>query len=373
MKCNYWSAYDQIKLPDAASDRIRRALELRCSHTEKEARFMRKTGRRLSTLAIAVIVAAVLCVGAAAAAVALSRVNMNVTEINEANIEDGTEQSACDITFEAADSDYIDLGTWYPQSIPDGFEETFISDGQCGIQNIDFENADGDLLGLCYQKAGSNADIELENVVERQDVTVNGETGILYISGSGEKTNELLVWTDSERGIGFDVSYYGSADVDLVAFADSVTEQDEPLTPTNAGEKDKALAELGDYAPADLPDGYSLENTYGYPTEDGGGWYGYVNKVFSNAGHEEIHLYYETLDGADFENTCVAGYRDSEGEYTCTDLTVNGQSACLIETADGAPHCLLWTNADESLSFSLSADGLTGDQLIQVAQSVALQ
>lgn len=58
--------------------------------------------------------------------------------------------------------------------------------------------------------------------------------------------------------------------------------------------------------------------------------------------------------------------------YTCTDLTVNGQSACLVETADGTPHCLLWTNADESLSFNLSADSLTGDQLIQIAQSVAL-
>lgn len=335
---------------------------------------MKKTGRRLSTLAVAAIVAAVLCVGAAAA-VALSRVNMNVTENNEVNMDDGTEQNVYDVTFEAADSDYIDLGAWYPQNIPDGFEETFISDGQCGVQNIDFENADGDLLNLMYQKAGSNADLEIENVVERQDVTVNGEAGILYVSKSGGETDTTLIWTNSERGIGFTASYTsytGSADVDLVAFADSVTEQDEPLTPTLAGETDKALAELGDYAPTGLPDGYSLEHTYGYPTEDGGGWYGYVNKVFSNAGHKEIHLYYETLNGADFENTCVAGFRNSEGEYTCTDLTINGQSACLVETADGNSFCLLWTNADESLSFSLSADSLTGDQLIQVAQSVAL-
>ena len=69
----------------------------------------------------------------------------------------------------------------------------------------------------------------------------------------------------------------------------------EELIPTNSESTDKALAELGDFRPDHLPEGFVELDVLGCPLEEGGGWYSYVRRWYANkAENTRIYFEYET-------------------------------------------------------------------------------
>ena len=137
-----------------------------------------------------------------------------------------------------------------------------------------------------------------------------------------------------------------------------------------------AIAEFGNWAPAALPDGYTEYTSKGLPSKHGGErGYGYVYRTYVNDAGHTITLNYEvTYDQGTYE-TFVDYYRDmSEVDgYIVTDIAVQGLPAGLVENADGTPYMLVWISADGPLAFTMYAEALTSDELIAVADSVALQ
>lgn len=311
--------------------------------------------KKLSVLMIAAIVAVCLLAGTAMA-VALSRVDMNVTDLSFFH---GDGQKHISIDFAPTDKDYVELGHWYPQSLPEGFEESFVSEIMSGFQNIHFENEAGDFLGLRCQAAGAANNSYFEGDFTIEDVDINGAAGQLFIDNTPVDTaySMLLFWTAPEQGVGFQLEYMGNEEIDLTAIAKSVTridDADAPI-PTYANKKYEALEELGDYMPV-LPEGYELYEFTGSPTDMGGGWYGYVRRHWQNDAHEVIHFCYETFSPA-----------PDAGE-----IFFNTYEEALAMAAAGE-RSLNWTDPELGLSFFLSADAMSSDQLIALAESITLQ
>lgn len=132
-------------------------------------------------------------------------------------------------------------------------------------------------------------------------------------------------------------------------------------------ETTRALAELGDWRIA-APQGYAELVTYGAAGE-----YGYITRVYADAGHNEIKLDYEQsvtdLAGyVDYYRTPDAGY----GEISFTELSIDGNVAWLLEKPDGTPFRLTWQEAEHGLTFTLAANKLTSDELIKAAQGIRL-
>lgn len=323
------------------------------------------------TTVIAAVFAALLSVTALAAV--LSRIDLESGFF-------GTFQ----VSFKPTDEDFIEVGYWYPEDLPAGFGETFVSDWSYQGQSMGFENDAGDSIRFEYTPARDSYGVSLSPGAEEYDVQVSGTDAKLYTAPGGEDGlhGGVLFWTDPEKGVGFSLGYEGEAQVDLIALAESVKPQAEPRPSSFTESAKEALAELGGYMP-DLPDGYALTETHAFPTSMGGGWYGYVRRRFENDSHQAIELYYETFPGAgdtasDPLELMVGDARTRTDEYTCTDVTVWGLPACVVERKDGSlPLTVKWYAADAGpegmgLRFTLSADTLTADELTALAETISL-
>ena len=349
----YKESMDKITLAPSADERIRRNIQAAADQSErrnimKTGRWKRNIFRNLS----AASVAAVLTLTIAVTAFAAGLIRIVLKTQNWGNYSE--------ISFEAADESYVDLKPYLPESMPEGYERTFVSDTIHGSQTIHYTNEDGKTVIFEYGKPDT-MDLSLNNIESRDKVKVGGHEGILYTCAN----SRFLLWTDEEQGIGYDLDT-DDLSVDLLIIAESVAEQESPLVPTQAESTERALAELGNFAISELPEGYTEAGVSGAPTSEGGGWYGYVIRRYENREtNGAISLNYETYRLADGkENTAenvlaLSGFDGSEVE-------VNGLPGLI--SADGTR--IEWVDTERSMTFHIHSEAVTGEELYALANSV---
>ena len=396
---------------------------------EQAVKHIKRTGKNtLRTVLIAAVLTALLAT-TAFAAVVLARGRLEITEtvvetpagsegaqtpggsetenplVYSENAQDGVKHY--DITFKPLDDEYIEVGYWYPEMIPAGYEEAFVSDHQWQIgqrivweaEGTDFREGVGDYIDFDYFIAGDWYWSCLDGDFQVEEVTVGEYTGTLFTSASEGRS--VLFWAIPERGIGF--SLHTPGDVDILAIAESVKEQDEARPSSWAETTEEALAELGVYMPA-LPEGYKLTETHASPVSLGGGYYAYVRRMFENEEHAQIYLGYEMIghpsDPSEYSEAELYGMTDEEiaqmiqeeytlekhlfnprwltEDYAVTDITIWGVPAAVVERLDGSmPLEVSWyvkgAGPQEGLLFVMWATDLTADELVALAESVTLR
>ena len=349
----YKESMDKITLAPSADERIRRNIQAAADQSErrnimKTGRWKRNIFRNLS----AASVAAVLTLTIAVTAFAAGLIRIVLKTQNWGNYSE--------ISFEAADESYVDLKPYLPESMPEGYERTFVSDTIHGSQTIHYTNEDGKTVIFEYGKPDT-MDLSLNNIESRDKVKVGGHEGILYTCAN----SRFLLWTDEEQGIGYDLDT-DDLSVDLLIIAESVAEQESPLVPTQAESTERALAELGNFAISELPEGYTEAGVSGAPTSEGGGWYGYVIRRYENREtNGAISLNYETYRLADGkENTAenVLPLYVSDGR----EVEVNGLPGLI--SADGTR--IAWVDTERSMTFHIHSEAVTGEELYALANSV---
>ncbi len=350
----YKESMDMITLAPSADERIRRNIQAAANQSERRRNIM-KTGRWKRNIfrnLSAASVAAVLTLTIAVTAFAAGLIRIVLKTQNWGNYSE--------ISFEAADESYVDLKPYLPESMPEGYERTFVSDTIHGSQTIHYTNEDGKTVIFEYGKPDT-MDLSLNNIESRDKVKVGGHEGILYTCAN----SRFLLWTDEEQGIGYDLDT-DDLSVDLLIIAESVAEQESPLVPTQAESTERALAELGNFAISELPEGYTEAGVSGAPTSEGGGWYGYVIRRYENREtNGAISLNYETYRLADGkENTAenvlaLSGFDGSEVE-------VNGLPGLI--SADGTR--IEWVDTERSMTFHIHSEAVTGEELYALANSV---
>lgn len=272
------------------------------------------------------------------------------------------------VNFDEVHDVFIELGSRYPQEIPDGYTMTFVSDPSAQQdQIVRYENEAGDWLTYRIYIAGPASAVEVYDIEKKTDVTVNGQPGILYDQVGGSRT---LVWLDEENGYGFMLRADDGA-VDLIAMANS-TAEGELLTPTYAEQKEKAIEQLGSYSPTYLPEGFVEQGVQASPLEDGGNWYSYVRKWYVNkAENTKIYFEYETYripeeDGFSYDAKTVCSFHIPGYEFQPVgeEIEINGMFGI-------ATNCdIAWADPERHVVYHLHSEDVLGDELLKVAQSI---
>ena len=336
------------------------------------------------TLLIAVMITlAALLMGAAIKALVSMRVKEVVihvpvveTEINEADNVTETQIIAVhageEVNFDEVSDVFLELGSYYPQEIPEGYAMTFVSEGApYQNQRINYENKAGKLISFTIYIADEASSVEIYDIKDKMKVHINGHVGILYEHGDNRRT---LVWTDEKMGFGFGLRTHDET-VDLIAMAES-TAEGKKLIPSRSEKTTEAIAELGDYSPTYLPEGFEEQGVMGSPIADGGGWYSYVRKWYINRS-ENIKIYFEyesyriiTGDGYtdDAKTACsffIPGYDILRGIVVGDEVEVSGMFGIAAETD------VAWADPKTHTVFHLYSKDITGNELIKVAQSIS--
>lgn len=325
----------------------------------------RKSIPRLWLIA-AIVATMVFLMGSAIAAF----VTMDVDDV-KVNTGDGETHEGEKVNFGEVHDVFIELGSYYPQEIPEGYTMTFVSEGApLQNQNIDYENESGNYISYWIYIGDPASNVEIYDIVSKTDIDVNGQNGILYEQEDGCRA---LVWINEGQGYGFALRTDDTA-VDLLAMAES-TAEGEPLVPTRSESTIKAVEELGDYFPTYLPEGYVEQGTMGSPLEDGSGWYSYVRKWFVNK-DENAQIYFEcetyrivTEDGYtdDAKTICsffIPGCNILKGEIVGEEVEINGMYGLAAEND------IAWANPETHVVYHLYSKDVTGEELLKVAQSM---
>ena len=335
--------------------------------------------RKKPLLVAAILVSAGFLLGAAVDALISMRVEnvMMHTPVLETQVnEDGSiEETWVDewregekIGFETVYDEYIELGSYYPQEIPEGYSMVYVSDTVYKEQLIRYENEDGKTINYTIYVPHLASNVEIYDIIDKDNVNINGQDGILYETASGHRT---LVWIDEKNGYGFKL-HSADPNVDLIAMARSTAEA-EPLVPSNSDKTVEALEELGDFEPEYLPDGFVANGVLGSPIADGGGWYSYVRKWYVNKA-ENTQIYFEcesyrivTEDGYtdDAKTACsffIPGYERGVAVYE--EVEVCGMFGLATEND------VVWAEPETHRVFHLYSKDVTGDELLKVAQSI---
>ena len=183
-----------------------------------------------------------------------------------------------------------------------------------------------------------------------------------------------LFWLREADGIGFWLSTDDPA-VDLAEMARSV----EACEPFRSEEADaltaEAMAQLGDFRPAWLPEGFEERETVGRPVPEGG-WYGYVRRFYTDyATNREICLDYEPFvlppehADTDSESYFVEIHTSEERSDVVTEaVMVNGMTG--IIRVDPNANAVHWLDAERELSFSVSSATVSVEELLQLVEGV---
>ena len=275
------------------------------------------------------------------------------------------------VNFDEVQNVFIELGSYYPQEIPEGYTMTFVSDPSAQQdQIVRYENAAGDWLTYRIYIAAPASAVEVYDIEKKTDVTINGCAGILYEQTGGTQT---LVWADEANGYGFSLRA-DEGTVDLLAMAKSTAEGD-PLTPTYAEQKKKAIEQLGNYFPEYLPEGFEEQGVQASPLEDGGDWYSYVRKWYVNkAENTQIYFEYETYkiiteDGYadDARTACsflIPGYDILKGQTAGEEIEINGLFG-IAASCD-----IAWADPERHVVYHLHSEDVLGEELLKVAKSI---
>lgn len=338
--------------------------------SQQEVMEMKKSSKLIRNLLIAAVLTALLAVTAYAAVNA--RIQQNITKRESTETTEGTQTVSpyeVEIDYRRTGNEYLELGDYYPQQLPEQYRCSFISDKAMGFQRMAFENQAGEFaFDLTMELGSEGLQKTITDVVSEEAVTVGTCPGTLYTSQDGSRS---LTWYDEGAGVGFFMSA-NDATVDLLAIAQTVA-PGEPLTPSRAAGEQKALEELGDYRITGLPDNYSQTDFMASPLEDGGGWYAYVRRWYG--------------DKVSTDNTVFFGYES----FT---LTSDQPMEHEVEPVDNSPETILeyqgggepitiqnmpaavsdgrvsWVDWDAQVVFSLYANQLSREELIALAESV---
>ena len=340
----------------------------------KPIRFKRKL-----VLVAAVIVTAVCLMGAAINALITMQVEnvMMHTPVLETQVnEDGSIEETWiyewregeEVNFDEVYDVFIELGSYYPLEIPEGYETVFISDALYQQQYIAYEDDKGNIIDYIIYIPDEASDIEIYDITSKSTVLINGQEGILYEEANGYRT---LVWTDGKQGFGFKLRT-SDQNVDMLAMARSVGEG-EPLTHSRVDKTEEAVLELGDYSPSYLPSGFEEQGVLGSPIADGGGWYSYVRKWYVNkAENTRIYFEYETChsiteDGNahDAKTVCsffIPGFERGVAVYE--EVEVCGMFGLATEEH------IVWADPAVHKVYHLTSEDITGEELLKVACSI---
>lgn len=263
-----------------------------------------------------------------------------------------------------------DSGTYYgwesiyPQSKPEGYRITFVSDRAYGQQEIRYENAAGNFLHYTFYYRLGPYGRSFDGAGQPETVDINGNTG--YLNGNS------LLWTDETKGYAYALAT--DDNLDLVAIAKSVGLGPE-LTPTNASKATEALEELGDYRITALPAGMEEDSFTGWPLENG--WYAYVRRwYFDKETGKELFFSYETYvsdDTVTLEELAQMHIGSSEPAQA---YTIQGCPAAGAVVGELAPHSdVVWIQGtqENGLCFALSSADFTVEELVKIAESVQKQ
>ena len=325
---------------------------------------MKKTSKLIRNLLIAAALTALLSVTVYAAVNA--RIQLNVTK----GQEEPTGTYDVEIDYRRTGNEYLELGDYYPQQLPEGYQCSFISDKAMGFQRLEFEDEAGEFaFDLTMELGSEGLQKGIQNVISEEAVTIGTCPGTLYTQAGGSR---CLTWFDEEAGVGFLLSARDKS-LDIVAIAQSVA-PGEPLTPTRSAGEQKALEELGDYRITGLPENYSQTDFMASPLEEGGGWYAYVRRWYSDKVSTDSTVYFEyehfTLvsdtpqehDTVPVENTpeTILEYQGGGDPATVQDMPA------VID--DGR---VSWVDWDAHVVFSIYSSQLSREALLNLAQSVA--
>jgi hypothetical protein len=300
---------------------------------------------------------------------------MSVEEV-KVNVQNGSEwvnsgksHEGERVNFDEVHDVFIELDSYYPQEIPEGYTMTFVSDPSAQQdQIIRYENVAGDWLSYRIYIADPASAVEVYDIEKKTNVTINGQPGILYEQAGGSRT---LVWADEKNGYGFSLRADDTS-VDLIAMANSVAEG-EPLVPTYAEQKEKAIEQLGNYSPAYLPEGLEEQGMQASPLEDGGDWYSYVRKWYVNkAENTQIYFEYETYriqteDGFSYDAKIVCSFHIPGYEWgpVGEEIEVNGMFGI-------ATNCdIVWADPERHVVYHLHSEDVMGEELLKIAQSIS--
>lgn len=309
----------------------------------QEGKNMKKASKLIRNLLIAAVLTALLSITVYAAVNA--RIQLNVTKRQE----ETTNAYEVEIDFQRTSNEYLELGDYYPQ-------------------RLEFNDAAGEFaFDLTMELGSEGLQKTIVDVVSEEEVTVGSCPGTLYATENGD---QCLTWYDEETGVGFFMSAVDG--VDILTIAQSVA-PGTPLTPTRAAGAQKALEQLGDYRITGLPEGYSEVDFQASPLEDGGDWYAYVRRWYSDkvSTDSTIFLTYESFTltndkplehGEEPVENTPATILEYQGGGTPT--TVQEMPAAV---ADGR---VSWVDWEAQVIFSIYAEQLSQEQLLELAQSV---
>ncbi len=169
--------------------------------------------KRKRSLRIGLIAAALVAVLAATAFAAVTmHIEMKKTDYNQTT----------EVDFAKTDDAELTLGFYYPEYVPDGYSEIFVSEHDNRMQTVIYENESGSELRYVYQTAGEGGQITFENIKSEEAADINGSSGTLYTLSDGSR---ILLWTDDAAGIGFTLTTTDKA-VNLIKTAGSVVSTD---------------------------------------------------------------------------------------------------------------------------------------------------
>ena len=355
-------AWEQVTLSPQADERIRTALAdaQQAQKVIPLRRGLRRTTRIALVAAVIIGLLSVTALGINIGRIALRTENVPVTG------PDGDTSEVVEIVFEPTTDESTQMGIW-TLDVPEGFEE-----GEpfhrVGVAKAHWANADGKSINLTYVAADREADFFVEkDFLEEREVTIKGVPGQLYIFEDSSR----LFWTDDEIGVGFEL-WCNDNTIDLPALANTAHQKQVDEKPQLNEDTLEAIADFGDWNPTAMPGNYREYTSGGAPAKYGGpDGYGYVFRTYVNDDGSTIELYYKVARGDEGYEPHVSHWRTLPG-YSVQDVTVQGQPAGLILNKDGSPWRLVWICEDGSLVFDLMCSNLTTEELLAVAESVAL-
>lgn len=270
------------------------------------------------------------------------------------------EQAKYTVELEQGD-DYVGYEPWYPQWLPEGYTEDFIDDRAYGEQEIRYQNANGETIRYMFYFRLGGWNRKFESMEPPEQVDINGHTGY--------KIDRSVIWTDAERGFGFQIS--APADVDILKIARSVAIGEEPI-PTNADKTKEALLQLGDYQITALPKGMVEDGLAGWPLEQEDDWYSYVRRwYFNKQTNAQIRFAYETYltDAADGPKA-VCKMNLGGDAHSLVEINVSGHDG-YARQFEGS-NAVVWAFGDNTkgVVFQLYSEDFTVEELVQIAQSV---
>lgn len=326
----------------------------------QEGKNMKKASKLIRNLLIAAVLTALLSITVYAAVNA--KIQLNVTK------QETTGPYEVEIDFQRTSNEYLELGNYYPQQLPEGYTCAFVSDKAMGYQRLEFNDAAGEFaFDLSMELGSGGLQKAIVDVVSEEEVTVGSCPGTLYTCQSGDR---CLTWYDEETGVGFFMTAVDG--VDILTIAQSVA-PGESLTPTRAADAQKALEQLGDYRITGLPDTYSETDFMASPLEDGDGWYAYVRRWYSDKVSTDSTIYFE------YEHFNLVSDKPAEHE---TEPVENSPATILEYQGGGTPTTVQempaavadgrvsWVDWEAQVIFSIYADQLSQEQLLELAQSV---